>query len=194
MSPYHSNLPNVPDDWGMYYRNCGTCGDRYHASEGGCSCLQDLNPCACDDAKWVVDRGVGDDSPLADLATCESCGTGPWKETKVVSTVHVARKDHGERIKAGDRYKRVVHMGYHPNGPRSMWTSKLPAPLPLPPVPTSRVKALQQEAAQAGDHEMVATCTRAMLGAQSAMSVVRDAIDAAAAMDTPTPTPTEDTP
>jgi len=29
---------NVPDDWNSYYRNCGSCGTRYHASEGGCEC------------------------------------------------------------------------------------------------------------------------------------------------------------
>ena len=30
---------NVPDDWGLFYGRCDTCGDRTHASEGhACSC------------------------------------------------------------------------------------------------------------------------------------------------------------
>lgn len=36
---------NVPDDWGMYYSKCGYCGSRYHASEGGCGCLEDAEQC-----------------------------------------------------------------------------------------------------------------------------------------------------
>lgn len=35
---------NVPDDWGSYYTKCH-CGNKYHASEGGCSCYQE-NTCA----------------------------------------------------------------------------------------------------------------------------------------------------
>ena len=31
-------MANVPDDWGCYYFNCGACGRRCHASEGGCDC------------------------------------------------------------------------------------------------------------------------------------------------------------
>jgi len=27
---------NVPDDWDCFWTTCGTCGARYHASEGGC--------------------------------------------------------------------------------------------------------------------------------------------------------------
>lgn len=36
---------NVPDDWGSYYSNCDYCGGRYHASEGGCHCLEDHEQC-----------------------------------------------------------------------------------------------------------------------------------------------------
>ena len=32
---------NVPEDWGSYYRKCSNCGSTYHASEGGCDCLDD---------------------------------------------------------------------------------------------------------------------------------------------------------
>ena len=37
---------NVPDDWGSYYYKCEYCGSRYHASEGGCGCLEDAGQCA----------------------------------------------------------------------------------------------------------------------------------------------------
>lgn len=36
---------NVPDDWGSYYYNCNLCGSRYHASEGGCGCTEDMERC-----------------------------------------------------------------------------------------------------------------------------------------------------
>lgn len=36
---------NVPDDWGNYYYKCDYCGSRYHASEGGCDCLEDCGQC-----------------------------------------------------------------------------------------------------------------------------------------------------
>lgn len=29
---------NVPDDWDSYWETCSRCGNRYHASEGGCGC------------------------------------------------------------------------------------------------------------------------------------------------------------
>lgn len=39
---------NTPDDWGGYYTRCPLCGTRYHASEGGCRCLEDHEQCnAC---------------------------------------------------------------------------------------------------------------------------------------------------
>lgn len=31
---------NVPDDWHVYWQTCNLCGYRYHASEGGCDCLE----------------------------------------------------------------------------------------------------------------------------------------------------------
>lgn len=36
---------NTPDDWGMYYSNCGYCGSRVHASEGGCGCTEEAEKC-----------------------------------------------------------------------------------------------------------------------------------------------------
>jgi hypothetical protein len=32
---------NLPYDWDYFYRRCSNCGCRYHASEGGCDCLED---------------------------------------------------------------------------------------------------------------------------------------------------------
>ena len=29
---------NVPDDWHSYWSRCSSCGNKYHASEGGCPC------------------------------------------------------------------------------------------------------------------------------------------------------------
>mgnify|MGYP003137892367 CR=1 FL=1 len=29
---------NVPDDWHSFWSTCGTCGSKYHDSEGGCPC------------------------------------------------------------------------------------------------------------------------------------------------------------
>lgn len=46
-------LSNVPDDWDFYYFRCEACGYRYHASEGGCTCVEDRK-----EELWhkVVDR------------------------------------------------------------------------------------------------------------------------------------------
>jgi len=32
-------------DWGNYYNRCSYCNKRYHASEGGCGCLDDHEKC-----------------------------------------------------------------------------------------------------------------------------------------------------
>jgi len=34
-------MSNVPDDWDCYWRTCDRCGSRYHASEGGCGCIEE---------------------------------------------------------------------------------------------------------------------------------------------------------
>jgi len=110
---------NVPDDWGSYYRTCGICNRRYHASEGGCDCTDDLE-CACGSRDWAYDN-------WAEELTCRQCGSGPAVETFSRTRVHVARKAHkgnnGE-IRVGDRYKRTVYGGHFPNGPRWMCVAK----------------------------------------------------------------------
>ena len=99
---------NVPDDWGCYYATCGWCGTRYHMSEGGCSCTEDLD-CECGAGDWEGDS-------LDDL-TCRDCGTGPHEELRTIRTVHVARKDHADgRILKGQRYTKVMNIGFYPNG------------------------------------------------------------------------------
>jgi len=40
---------NVPDDWGMYYRQCSYCGATYHESEGGCSCYEEQREKRCEE-------------------------------------------------------------------------------------------------------------------------------------------------
>ena len=61
---------NVPDDWNSYYRRCGLCGARVHASEGGCSCADELDEqgCMCGEMEWTSD---GCD------VYCEHCGEKP---------------------------------------------------------------------------------------------------------------------
>jgi len=99
---------NVPDDWGSYYRNCTICGEKYHLSEGGCYCTEDLD-CQCGEGWWEKD--------LDGVISCSSCKTEPWVETSRVITFHKARKDHKHgNVRAGDHYARRVLYGYFPGG------------------------------------------------------------------------------
>lgn len=56
---------------------------------------------------------------------CWCCGTGSYVEGPVRSTVHTARKNHGNGIKPGDRYRRTVTMGHYPGGGFTMTVNKL---------------------------------------------------------------------
>lgn len=82
---------NVPDDWGMYYSKCEYCGKKYHASEGGCYCLDDHVQChycqngrslgynAYEAGGWVhSDDAVEIDGKHFHLkcAECECCALG----------------------------------------------------------------------------------------------------------------------
>jgi hypothetical protein len=70
----------MPSDWNSWYTSCGRCGSRYHASEGGCGCLDDHYECAgvgryaecyvhCDEAiEWEGDHYC------AEHLNCEGCG------------------------------------------------------------------------------------------------------------------------
>lgn len=60
---------NVPSDWHSWWRTCSICGRRYHASEGGCCCLDGLDDCACGERDWRV---TGDGRVI-----CSSCRTEP---------------------------------------------------------------------------------------------------------------------
>jgi hypothetical protein len=97
---------NVPDDWGCYYRRCDRCGSKYHASEGGCGCWDNIPDCQCGQRQWD-----GDEDPR-----CGSCGTGPYQEGRTHQSIHVARKYHARSIRPGDKYRRVVQFGYFPDG------------------------------------------------------------------------------
>lgn len=112
---------NVPDDWDQYYHNCSLCGQRYHASDGGCDCIQE--ECQCGECRFMRDEsGV----------FCDSCNTGPWVETKTISTEHTARKDHKSgSVKAGEKYIRTVTFGYYPNGKSTRYTYCYPKKAPL---------------------------------------------------------------
>ena len=88
---------NVPDDWGMYWDNCGECGQKYHASEGGHECSprwaraeDKVEP----KRDWLADSGYEFDS---DQMT--------WSAIIRMSS-HTARRDHGDgRIKKGQEYQ-----------------------------------------------------------------------------------------
>lgn len=105
---------NVPDDWGSYYNHCSRCGGRYHASEGSCGCLDDLD-CQCGSCDWVGD---------ADDIECRQCGGGPYQKGPTYRTTHVARKHHGPDIRPGDTYRRMVSLGHYRNGPRTLKVRK----------------------------------------------------------------------
>jgi len=83
---------NVPDDWGSYYYKCSYCGGRYHASEGGCGCLDDHEQChGCKGGRFFrgsdnryADEGwhhidglteVGDKFFCEEHLVCECCDT-----------------------------------------------------------------------------------------------------------------------
>ena len=101
-------MSNVPDDWGCYYRNCSLCGGRWHASEGGCGCTDDLE-CQCGSGYW--------NGNSRDALTCSDCGTGPHEELSAKRTVHVARRDHVDgKILKGQQYSKMMSIGYFPNG------------------------------------------------------------------------------
>jgi len=42
--------PGLPDDWGMYYGTCSTCGGRYHASgTETCRCQDEARCEGCEE-------------------------------------------------------------------------------------------------------------------------------------------------
>ena len=68
---------NVPDDWNSWYSNCLRCGTRFHASEGGCGCTEDLIECQeprcsnyCDEETNTV---LGGRNLCPDPARCVCC-------------------------------------------------------------------------------------------------------------------------
>ena len=64
--------------------------------------------CQCGEDSW--------DTSYGDEPRCSSCGTGPYKEGRRRSAEHIARKQHGNDILVGDKYRRTVQFGYYPNG------------------------------------------------------------------------------
>lgn len=82
--------PGLPDDWGSYYRKCELCGGRWHASEGGCDCVEsfDEEGCKCGKREWIND-GTG--------VYCDFCNKPPgtpldphyWDEEDATYTVVV---------------------------------------------------------------------------------------------------------
>ena len=67
---------NTPDDWGSFFQNCTHCGRRYHASEGGCDCLDEGECVGCGETcgRECLDEdslNSDDDKPIF---RCENCG------------------------------------------------------------------------------------------------------------------------
>jgi len=90
--------PGLPDDWGMYYRTCDVCGSRYHASEGGCSCyeeLMDLEPCHCGQCNWVCSDERSRHAPISASVRCDTCGEKPgtWVNMTLDDHDHVEDYD-----------------------------------------------------------------------------------------------------
>ena len=107
---------HIPDDWGRYYSTCSLCGNRYHDSEGGCDCHEDL-VCQCkdqSDSNWASVRI----KPFpAEVIQCLTCGSEPLEETGSFVTYHKARRDHKDgTISVGDFYRKEVFVGYFPGG------------------------------------------------------------------------------
>lgn len=107
---------NLPDDWNSYYRKCDRCGSRYHASEGGCGCLDNLEPCQCGECKWDGEE-----------PRCTECGTGPFEEDTLRQvTTQVARKTYNagraDEIHPGERYRKVTSRGHYPGGAWGPWS------------------------------------------------------------------------
>ena len=69
---YLSAPSNLPDDWNHYYRNCSLCGNRYHASEGGCNCTSDCNWCG--EEKDRSEFGEDGDGICDECWECGVCG------------------------------------------------------------------------------------------------------------------------
>lgn len=105
-------MNNVPDDWNCWYVKCQRCGRRYHASEGGCVCLDELNPCQCERRNW---GWCGSDDEIV----CRSCHTGPRVDGRKRVTTQRAVKDY-PGIARGDMYRRVVVFSYFPGGARTI--------------------------------------------------------------------------
>lgn len=45
----------TPDDWDNFWRECPYCGARYHASDGGCTCLEEVECPECGGTDFVPD-------------------------------------------------------------------------------------------------------------------------------------------
>lgn len=68
-------MRNVPDDWNTYYNRCSYCGKKYHASEGGCDCLDEGECAGCG---GICGRDELDETTLDKEETpiyrCSDCG------------------------------------------------------------------------------------------------------------------------
>ena len=87
---------NTPDDWGMYWSNCGECGQKYHASEDGHDCPareEEVEP----KRDWLAHSGYEFDS-----------GQMTWSSIIRISS-HTARRNHKTGwIKKGQEYQVTI--------------------------------------------------------------------------------------
>ena len=127
----------MADRYGYERCGCGKCGWSGWSDTGvpECDCDEDgrcsecgehEEECTCVECEACGERmedtrayqyGTPPDSMDLECPSCEYGGVHPDTVTEK-STVHVARKDHGYRIKAGDTYRRTVRMGHYQEGPR----------------------------------------------------------------------------
>jgi hypothetical protein len=106
--------------WG--WSRCKWCGEHYHASEGGCDCLEQYH-CRCGRCDW---RGG---HPADEDTRCARCGTGAFVELPPRFRRRKARRDYpAAGIRAGQRYLEVFCRGFWPGGPWRRYSVKRRVP------------------------------------------------------------------
>ena len=116
------------DDHGYEHISC-SCGWSGWSDTGVCERCPQPEAETCDacgqefgDGRWGT---AIKSATVVDETLCEDCACqeGVWHQTTTKVTVHTARKDHGH-VKAGDRYKRIVQMGFYVGGGKWLTSRK----------------------------------------------------------------------
>jgi hypothetical protein len=85
---------NVPDDWDMYYYKCSECGYRYHASEGGCTCIEERKEQMWDEVIRRLTKGEIEEVDIEDGRNGLEDDLGePLSNYDIVTRVYLKEKD-----------------------------------------------------------------------------------------------------